>query len=81
MLGFTIAVVPNPGTEVVRATIPLKPLMAFRRSVSVADWPAGRLRDEFEIDMAKSGGGGGNTTTVMDMDLVRVPLDPVTVTV
>src|SRR5437016_1398076 len=79
MLGLIAALKPsNPKTDVFKVTVPLKPLVLASWSVSFTDCPAGRVSDEFETDMTKSGDG---TTTDIEADLVRVPLDPLTVTV
>jgi len=79
--GEQVAVTPEGEEPPVRATVPVKPPVAFRRIVDVALCPA---PNETEVGLAprvKSGDGGVPTVTLIVAVRTFDPLVPVIVTV
>ena len=67
------------GVEVLRFTVPLKPLKLVTATVDVPVAPSGITRAEGFAVMAKSGGGGGGLETTEKLTVVeceRLPLVP-----
>ena len=67
------------GGDVLRFTVPLKPLTLVTVTVDVPVAPSGITREEGFAVMAKSGGGGGGLETTEKLTVVeceRLPLVP-----
>jgi hypothetical protein len=79
LVGLIVAVNPLVA-EIVRATVPLNPLMPWIVIVDVPKAPAGMIRLKGLAVMVKSGGEGGMTVTEAVAVCDSVPLVPVTTT-